>query len=290
MGETRKHRLIRAVEKYLVNPATKAALYLGIPMPILLVETVGRHSGRPRRTAVMNGVVGSQLWVVAEHGRRADYVRNIAADPHVRVRLGRRWREGAAHVLSDDDPYDRAQWVAEQLWRSPRMERWMTRMLSVNPLTIRIDLAADPAPTTELGTAARWRDPAFGAAMVGVSGALMVWAGYLFATAGLNAALLESIIPGLTIEAAYATYRRLDRTAGRHRPSGLTRLAQEGVGLAAGGLMAVGGYAAARWSWPVASALILAGLPVIASAVVVGRSAHKNRLPVEARAPGPACL
>jgi hypothetical protein len=35
------------------------------------------------------------FWIVAEHGRRANYVRNIEANPRVRVRVGRRWHEGS---------------------------------------------------------------------------------------------------------------------------------------------------------------------------------------------------
>ena len=33
------------------------------------------------------------------------YVRNIQADPRVRVKSGRRWRAGTAHILPDEDPY-----------------------------------------------------------------------------------------------------------------------------------------------------------------------------------------
>ena len=283
MAGTTKRRLIRTAEKYLVNPPTKLALRLGVPMPLVLIETIGRRSAQPRRTAVMNGLVGDQLWVVAEHGRRADYVRNLAADPRVRVKVARRWRDGIAHMLADDDPYRRAEWVAEQLWRSKRMERWVTRFLSVDPVTVRIDLTTDspPASGPAESVGRTRRDLTVGAALVGVSGLLMIWAGYLFATAGLNAALLESIVPGVTIEAAYATYRRIDRAGGRSRPSGVARLVQEAVGLTAGLLMAVGGYAAARWSWPVASALIVAGLPVISAAVVLGRSRNPARAPKE---------
>ena len=270
-----KHRLVRGVEKYVVNPVVKAVLVLGVPMPLVLLETTGRRSGRPRRTVVANGRVGDTFWVVAEHGRRAGYVRNLVTNPQVRVRIGRRWVDGTAHVLVDDDPYARAEWVADQLWRSPWIERAIARLLGVDPVTIRVDL--DPVdghitggPDAQDGR--RRRDHRLGAILIAVSGALMVWAGYLFATAGVNAALLESIVPGVTIEAAYAAYRRVDRASGRVRPSGWTRLAQEAAGLSAGTAMAVGGFAAARWTWPVATAAILVGLPAIWAAIILGRS------------------
>jgi deazaflavin-dependent oxidoreductase (nitroreductase family) len=47
---------------------------------------------------------GTTGWVVAEQGRHAGYVRNLEANPDVRVRIGRRWRWARAHVVPDDDP------------------------------------------------------------------------------------------------------------------------------------------------------------------------------------------
>ncbi|MBI4471784.1 MAG: nitroreductase family deazaflavin-dependent oxidoreductase [Acidobacteria bacterium] len=48
------------------------------------LQTVGRKSGRLRRTPVGNGLKGATFWVIAEHGRHADWVRNIMANPQVR--------------------------------------------------------------------------------------------------------------------------------------------------------------------------------------------------------------
>jgi len=45
-------------------------------------ETTAHASG--------DGHIGNQFWLVAEHGMKAGYVRNIEHDPHVRVKL----REG----------------------------------------------------------------------------------------------------------------------------------------------------------------------------------------------------
>jgi deazaflavin-dependent oxidoreductase (nitroreductase family) len=81
-----KRRVVRAGERYIANPPTKAALRLGLPMPLVLLETTGRRTGKPRRTPLMNGVIGHELWIVAEHGDRAAYVRNLLAVPHVRSR------------------------------------------------------------------------------------------------------------------------------------------------------------------------------------------------------------
>jgi hypothetical protein len=93
----RKRRLVRAAEKYVANPPTLVALRLGLPMPLVLLETVGRISGQPRRNPVMNGLVGNELWIVAEHGTAAGYVRNLLANPHVRVKVGRTWPSLSRH-------------------------------------------------------------------------------------------------------------------------------------------------------------------------------------------------
>ena len=53
-----------------------------------------RKTGKARRTPVGDGRIGNQFWLVAEHGTKAGYVRNIERDPHVRLKLrqGLRYR------------------------------------------------------------------------------------------------------------------------------------------------------------------------------------------------------
>lgn len=113
---------------------------------------------------------------------------------------------------------------------------------------------------------------AAGVVLVLLSGALMAWAGRLWVTNGVNTALFVSIVPGITIEAAYASYRWVDRQDGRPRPLLRARVLQEGIGLTAGGVMAFGGYAGIRWGWAASAPLLFAGLPLIAAAVALGRS------------------
>jgi F420H(2)-dependent quinone reductase len=75
-----------------------------------------------------------------EHGRRAQYVRNLEADPNVRVKSGGRWYAGRAHILDDDDPLARARWMADTLGPLHKADSLAARLLSTQPLTIRIDL------------------------------------------------------------------------------------------------------------------------------------------------------
>jgi deazaflavin-dependent oxidoreductase (nitroreductase family) len=84
---------------------------------------------------VGNGLVKgtSTFWLVAEHGRSAGYVRNIEANPRVRVKIGRRWRTGTAHLLADDDPVERQKTM-------PKVNARSVRAMGTDLLSIRIDL------------------------------------------------------------------------------------------------------------------------------------------------------
>jgi deazaflavin-dependent oxidoreductase (nitroreductase family) len=135
-----KHRVSTAAGKLLVNPSVKALHALGLPAPgTCILETTGRKSGEPRRTPVGKGLDGDTFWIVAEHGERASYVRNLRADPRVRLKCGRRWRTGTATPMPDDD------WRARQ--RRPYMAKLnsaVVRIMKTEPMTVRIDL--DPEP------------------------------------------------------------------------------------------------------------------------------------------------
>ena len=51
---------------------------------------------------------GNDLWVISQHGRRAGWAYNIAANPNVRVRVNNEWRTGTATFEPDDDVRARA--------------------------------------------------------------------------------------------------------------------------------------------------------------------------------------
>jgi deazaflavin-dependent oxidoreductase (nitroreductase family) len=130
-----KARAVHFTQKYLLNPPVRALFALGLVPPThVLLETTGRKTGRPRHNPVGNGLDGDTLWVVAEHGRRASYVRNLEAEPRVRVKIGRRWRTGTATVLPDDDPRARLDRIGR------RVNGFMVRSMGTDLLTIRIDL------------------------------------------------------------------------------------------------------------------------------------------------------
>jgi deazaflavin-dependent oxidoreductase (nitroreductase family) len=131
----RKRRWSRFASVRLLNPVMRRALEAGlVPRGWALLETTGRRSGQPRRVPVGDGLRGTHFWIVAEHGRHADYVRNIERDPRVRVKVGRRWLRGTAHVLADDDPRARLR-MLRRPWNDVALQAMASEML-----VIRIDL------------------------------------------------------------------------------------------------------------------------------------------------------
>ena len=130
-----KRRLVTALQVRVLNPPIRALAARGLAPSVALLETTGRRSGEPRRTPVTNGLERGTdtFWIVAEHGHKAAYVRNIEADARVRVQVGRRWRTGVAHVLDDDDPIARQRSL-------PRVNAATVRALGTELVTVRIDL------------------------------------------------------------------------------------------------------------------------------------------------------
>ncbi|MFD8611543.1 nitroreductase/quinone reductase family protein [Streptomyces sp. NPDC059631] len=123
-----KHRMVTRFQRYIANPVTRR-----LPLQTLL-ETTGRVSGLPRRTPVGGRRTGASFWIVSEFGTRSQYVRNIQADPAVRVRIGGRWHRGTAHLLPEDD-------AAARLRSLPRFNSAAVRAFGTDLLTVRVDLA-----------------------------------------------------------------------------------------------------------------------------------------------------
>jgi len=129
-----RYRRNAAVPKYLVNPIVRALARIRTPPGVAILETTGRKSGQPRQVPVGNGLDGDTFWIVTEHGRRAAYVRNIEANPRVRVKVGRRWRSGTAQLMPDDDPRERQRKMRGSLNAA------VVRAVGTELMTVRIDL------------------------------------------------------------------------------------------------------------------------------------------------------
>ena len=135
-GGARKRRAALFFTNRIFNPLMRRALEAGLPGTgtAALLETTGRKTGQARRTPVGNGLRGKHFWIVTEHGRHSAYVKNIEADPRVRVKVGRRWFGGTAHILEDADPYERMRLLKR------RSNDGMVRLMGTEHLVIRVDL------------------------------------------------------------------------------------------------------------------------------------------------------
>ena len=83
---------------------------------------------------------GGTVWVVAEQGLRADYVRNVLAQPQVRVKIGRSWHPGRAEVLPDDDAWSRHTLIERGNGWMGRADGVFFRVAAGQPVTVRVNL------------------------------------------------------------------------------------------------------------------------------------------------------
>src|SRR5438270_594822 len=103
-ARARKFRIEVVLGRYLANPLMRGLFRLGITPPgHTLIETVGRKTGLTRRLPVACHREGDTVWIIAQHGYKAGWVRNLQARPGVRLRVRKRWHEGVAAILPDDD-------------------------------------------------------------------------------------------------------------------------------------------------------------------------------------------
>ncbi|WP_317443913.1 nitroreductase/quinone reductase family protein [Streptomyces collinus] len=123
-----KQRIVTRFQRLVANPLNRR-----LPFQTLL-ETTGRTSGKPRRTPVGGRRTGDSFWIVSEFGFTSQYVRNIQADPEVRVRIRGRWHHGTAHLLPEDD-------AVARLRTLPRFNSAVVRALGAGLLTVRVDLS-----------------------------------------------------------------------------------------------------------------------------------------------------
>ncbi len=75
---------------------------------MLLLITTGRRTKRPRTCALNYAQEGPTVYVVSGFGVRTDWYRNLAADPHVGVRIGERAWRAVASTVTDPEARHRA--------------------------------------------------------------------------------------------------------------------------------------------------------------------------------------
>jgi deazaflavin-dependent oxidoreductase (nitroreductase family) len=142
-----KRRISTSVATRVVNPLVSWAVRHDLaPRSYAILETTGRRSGLARRTPVGHVVDDDTVWIVAEHGPRAGYVRNIRSNPRVRIKLRDGWRSGTARILDEDDPRARLRRMGL------RLNALVVRLMGTDLLSVRIDLDP-PTPAARTGPA-----------------------------------------------------------------------------------------------------------------------------------------
>jgi len=140
---TTKRRLARSLERRLVNPVNRAMLGSGrLGATYAVLETTGRRTELPRQIPVANGLDGDIFWLISAHGRHANYVYNLLANPRVRVGIARdgelHWRTGMARLVPDDDTRARQRELARGRL-GYRIDAVLLRALATDLTTIRIE-------------------------------------------------------------------------------------------------------------------------------------------------------
>ena len=99
------------------------------------LTTTGRRTGQPRMITIWFAAVGDRVYLLAGGRGEAHWVRNIEADPAVRVQIGQRTFEGRGRPVEgeDDDP------TAREALAAKYGTKWLTRWLRES-LPVRIDL------------------------------------------------------------------------------------------------------------------------------------------------------
>jgi deazaflavin-dependent oxidoreductase (nitroreductase family) len=123
-----RRRIIMVGWKIVNPPARRLA---GIAPFWVILETTGRRSGLPRHTPLARGPEeDGAMWLVAVHGRHTTWVKNVQAEPSVRLRHLRRWRAGRATVVD----FDR-----DRLRTFGRYARMGPATLAIEPVLVRVD-------------------------------------------------------------------------------------------------------------------------------------------------------
>src|SRR3989442_1796807 len=80
----------------------------------LYLTTTGRKTGLPREIEIWYVESDGRLYILAEHGHKAQWVQNILSNPRVNIRLAEKQSDGLARVL-DPDKDDAVYLKARQL-------------------------------------------------------------------------------------------------------------------------------------------------------------------------------
>jgi deazaflavin-dependent oxidoreductase (nitroreductase family) len=77
---------------------------------VLHLTTVGRKTGKPRTIEIWFVSYQGRIYLLAEHGLKAHWVRNLQANPDVIIEIGQSRFQARGRIL--DDARDQREWQA----------------------------------------------------------------------------------------------------------------------------------------------------------------------------------
>jgi deazaflavin-dependent oxidoreductase (nitroreductase family) len=77
---------------------------------VLYLTTIGRKTRKPRTIEIWFVMSQQRIYLLAEHGLKAQWVRNVQANPEVTIQIGQRRLSARGRIL--DDARDRQEWQA----------------------------------------------------------------------------------------------------------------------------------------------------------------------------------
>jgi deazaflavin-dependent oxidoreductase (nitroreductase family) len=105
---------------------------------VLLLTTTGRKSGLARVTPLQYEEINGCIYVASARGTKADWYRNIVANPNVKIRVKARQFDGAAEPVTD--PERIADFLEYRLSKHPRMIGFIMSREGVSKKPTRIEL------------------------------------------------------------------------------------------------------------------------------------------------------
>jgi len=136
----RKFKFERRMGRTVVNPLVAAMDRVGIRSSLVVeLETTGAKTCQPRRVPLTGRADDRGVWVISQHGRRAGWAHNIAANPKVRVRIDNQWRSGTATFEPDDDVRARARSFGGGGKLSRSAAALAMRAMESDPISVRIN-------------------------------------------------------------------------------------------------------------------------------------------------------
>ena len=103
-------------------------------VPVCLLTTTGRRSGEPRTVPLLHLPRGRQVILVASQGglpKDPQWYRNLVADPHVTVQVGRRTRPMLARTATPAERAELWPWLVDRYADFADYQRNTSRVIPV---------------------------------------------------------------------------------------------------------------------------------------------------------------